>query len=255
MTNFPPMKFLSFFAALSFASLAFAADAPVTEAFSHTYALNANGTVHLENVNGTVDVIGWEKNEVSVEAVKSAPTAEDLARIHIKIESAPERLSITSEYDKKWYLVGSWRGEVKYTVHVPAGATLGEISVINADLSLREVKGPVFLKTLNGRIEATGVAAKGRFETINGSIVVHYAQLAGVDTISLRTVNGECSLTLPKGSAFSLNSKSVNGGVRTDGALKIEKTGLGRFVGRTGEGGPAIDFESVNGALAIRDQP
>lgn len=241
----------SYLFALCFATAVFADEPRVTETFSHTYPLTANGSLHLENSNGAVEISGWEKNEVSVEAVKTAPTAEDLARVHIKVETAPDRLSVTSEYDKKWYLVGSWRGDVRYTLRVPFGTTLQDVSVINGDLKVSDVKGPLTLKTLNGRIEANSVSATSRFETVNGPITVLYAQLTGVDTITLRTVNGECSLTLPKDSAYALNSKSVSGSVRTDGALKIEKTGLGQLQARTGEGGPTIHFQSVNGGLAI----
>lgn len=241
----------SYLFALCFATAVFADEPRVTETFSHTYPLTANGSLHLENSNGAVEISGWEKNEVSVEAVKTAPTAEDLARVHIKVETAPDRLSVTSEYDKKWYLVGSWRGDVRYTLRVPFGTTLQDVSVINGDLKVSDVKGPLTLKTLNGRIEANSVSATSRFETVNGPITVLYAQLTGVDTITLRTVNGECSLTLPKDSAYALNSKSVSGSVRTDCALKIEKTGLGQLQARTGEGGPTIHFQSVNGGLAI----
>jgi hypothetical protein len=242
---------LSYLFALCFITAAFADDTRVTETFSHTYPLTANGSLHLENSNGAVEISGWDKNEVSVEAVKTAPTAEDLARVHIKVETAPDRLSVTSEYDKKWYLVGSWRGEVRYTVRVPFGTTLQDLSVINGDIKVTDVKGSLTLKTLNGHIEASGVSATSRFETVNGPVAVQYAQLTGVDTITLRTVNGECSLTLPKDSAYTLHSKSVSGSVRTDGALKIEKTGLGQLEARTGEGGPTIHFQSVNGGLAI----
>lgn len=239
---------------LSFAAASFAAESPVTESFVQTYPLSAKGIVVLENVNGPVDIEGWDKNEVSVDAVKNAPTAEDLARVHIKIENTPDRISITSEYDKKWYLVGSWRGEVHYKLRVPAGATLEKISALNGEVHVHGVKGSLFLKTLNGKIDAENAVASSRFETINGPITVVYDQLAGVTTIALRTVNGECQLTLPKGSPFSLNSKSVNGGVRTDAPLKVEKTGLGSFTGVTGEGGPAITFDSVNGGLAVRER-
>lgn len=245
------MKPHSLFLALCFATAALADDARVTETFSQSYPLAANGTVHLENTNGAVDIVAWDKPEVSVEAVKSAPTAEDMARVHIKVENTPERLSISSEYDKKWYLVGTWRGEVHYTLHVPAGATLRDVSVINGDLKVHDVKGGLFLKTLNGRVEASGVSAASRFETVNGSIVIDYAQLASVDSISLRTVNGKCSLTLPKGASYRLASKSVNGNVSTDVPVKIEKTGLGQLRASAGEGGPAIEFQSVNGDLAI----
>jgi DUF4097 and DUF4098 domain-containing protein YvlB len=116
------------------------------------------------------------------------------------------------------------------------------------------VKGRTHLKTVNGRIEATGLAAAGRFETVNGSISVTFTTLTGIDGLSMRTVNGRCDLTLPKDAAFSVNSTSINGGVHTDTPIKVEKSGLAHFRGSVGEGGPKIEFNSVNGELAIHEK-
>jgi hypothetical protein len=226
----------------------------VTETFKQTYPISATGTVHLENVNGLVEIIAWDKNEVSVEAIKSAPEPGDLARISLKIDSTPDRLSIETEHKKKKLLVGTWRGEVHYTLHVPAGIRLEKISVINDQIRVRNVKGSVHLTTVNGHIDATGLGATGRFETVNGEISVVYASLSGIDALSLRTVNGRCDLTVPKDAAFSVDSKSVSGGVRTDMPIKIEKSGLAHFRGSVGDGGPKITFNSVNGELVIHNQ-
>jgi hypothetical protein len=231
-----------------------AVHATVTESFAQSYPISAAGVVHLENVNGLVEIVAWDKNEVSVEAIKSAPTPEDLARVHLKIEATPDRVSIKTEYEKKLFLFGTWRGEVRYTLRVPAGVTLEEISVINAEIHVRDVKGHVHLHTVNGGIDATGLSAAGRFETVNGSISVAYTSLTGIDALTLRTVNGRCDLTLPKDAAFNVSSKSVNGGVHTDNPIKVESSGLAHFRGSVGEGGPQIDFSSVNGELSIHEK-
>jgi len=110
------------------------------------------------------------------------------------------------------------------------------------------------LKTVNGPIEATGLASAGRFETVNGTISVVFKSLAGIDALSLRTINGRCDLTVPKDAPFSLDSTSVSGGVRTDMPIKIENSGLANLQGNVGEGGPKIDFNSVNGKLVIHEE-
>lgn len=228
--------------------------ADVTETFTQTYPISATGVVNLENVNGPVEIIGWSKNEVQVEAIKTAPDAEDLARIQLLIEATPDRVSIETKHKKKLLLFGTWRGEVRYTLHVPAGIRLETISVINDLIRVRGVTGPVQLKTVNGPIDATGLTGAGRFETVNGGITVAYESLDGIETLAFRTINGRCDLTLPADEPFSVNSKSVNGGVRTDMPIKIEKSGLAQFRGSVGEGGPKITFNSVNGELVIHAQ-
>jgi DUF4097 and DUF4098 domain-containing protein YvlB len=228
--------------------------AEVTETFKQTYPISATGVLHLENVNGLVEIIAWDKNEVSVEAVKSAPEPDDLARISLKVESTPDRLTIETVHKKKALLFGTWRGQVRYTVHVPATIQLNRISVVNDGIRVRDVTGRVHLKAVNGPIDATGLASTGRFETVNGEISVAFARLDGIAELSFRTINGRCDLTLPKDAPFRVDSTSVNGGVRTDMPIKIEKSGLANFRGSLGEGGPKIDFNSVNGELVIHAQ-
>jgi DUF4097 and DUF4098 domain-containing protein YvlB len=248
-----PMKF-SVLCVLCTFGLAQALSAEVTETFQQSYPISPTGVLHLENVNGFVEIIAWDKNEVRVEAVKTAPAAEHLARITLKIDSTPDRLAIETQHKKTALLVDTWRGQVRYTLHVPATIQLDRISVINEGIRVEGVTGPVHLKTVNGPIEATGLASAGRFETVNGKISAAFTRLTGVDALSLRTVNGRCDLTIPKDAPFSLDSTSVSGGVRTDMPVKIEKSGLASLRGRSGEGGPKIEFNSVNGELALHSQ-
>src|ERR1700690_924479 len=53
------------------AALVFPA-AAADENFYHTYPLAAGGSFALENVNGSVQVEGWSRDEVEVRAVKTA---------------------------------------------------------------------------------------------------------------------------------------------------------------------------------------
>ena len=40
----------------------------VTEEFHKTVSLNASGRVSLENINGNVEITGWDRNEVQIDA-------------------------------------------------------------------------------------------------------------------------------------------------------------------------------------------
>ncbi len=52
----------------------------VQEEFHQTYQLARDGRVQLENINGSVRITGWDRNEVKVDAVKWAYTKERLSR-------------------------------------------------------------------------------------------------------------------------------------------------------------------------------
>jgi hypothetical protein len=252
------MSLLDFrLAALAFTALCAAvaaAAASVTEKFSQTYPLAADGTVHLDGVNGAVDITAWDRPEVSLEAEKRAAHQDDLNGIHIDVDSTPARLAIKTRHDKKRGFLGfggNIRGEVRYKLMVPAGARLDKIDVVNADITVRGVKGFVNLDTVNGSIQATGLVAAGRFDTVNGSIKVAYDSFKFDGKVVLDTVNGACRITVPKDAGFELKADSVNGRIHCDLPITLERSSRRHLRGTVGRGGPRLTLDSVNGSLTV----
>ena len=60
----------------------------LTEEFHKVYPLSAQGRVEIANINGPVHITGWDRDEVKVDAVKSAWSKErlDEAKIEIRAE-------------------------------------------------------------------------------------------------------------------------------------------------------------------------
>ena len=237
--------------ALAFSLIATAASAKVTEKLAQTYPLEANGVIRLENVNGSVEIIAWDKNEVALEAEKTARDQEGLSRMHLKIESSPRRLAIKTEYEKKWKFWENMNAQVHYKLMVPAGATLDSIEVVNSGIKVMGVKGAVHLEAVNGGIEAEGLTGQGNFETVNGTVRVTYAAMPVGGGISLETVNGTCKLTLPADAAFDLDTDTVNGRVSCDFPITLESSGKRELRGAVNGGGTRVTLESVNGGLSV----
>lgn len=210
--------------------------------------------INVENVNGNVDITGWDKNEVSVVAEKSAPTAEDLARIAITVDATADRFSIKTERSKSSWWGKNWKGEVHYHIKVPAHAKIDKVSVVNARVAVRDVLGPMTLETVNGDIDARGVAAQGRFKSVNGSMSATYAQLTNVTDIDFHTVNGSCTLIVPAQAQLQIEGHSVNGGVHCDFPVTVEKSGHGNFRAHSGDGGPMVRFHSLNGGMSVKSK-
>src|SRR5450432_96999 len=82
--------------------LAMASAAPclaITKEFNQTYPLQPGGTFELQNVNGTVDVQTWDRDEVEVRAVKTAKRKEsDLDLVSIDVDAKRGSVSVTTRY-------------------------------------------------------------------------------------------------------------------------------------------------------------
>lgn len=238
--------------------------ATVSETVDKTYPLAADGIVSLENVNGDIEIIGWDKNEVHIVAEKRARNDEDLQKISIRFSSSnwdsdghsTSKLSIKTEIPKAhfgflWFGSSNVRGEVRYKLMVPFDARLEKIDVVNSDITVRDVRGPVNLDTVNGRIRATGLAAAGRFDTVNGSINVSFDSVKNARRIVLDTVNGSCTLRLPPGAGGHVNADTVNGRISCDFPIRLDSSGRHSLRGVIGDGEADIVLDSVNGSLRI----
>src|SRR5580692_5457734 len=71
----------------------------ISKEFNQSYPLQPGGSFELQNVNGTVDVQGWDRTDVEVHAVKTAKQKEsDLDRVSIEVDAKPSAVSITTRY-------------------------------------------------------------------------------------------------------------------------------------------------------------
>src|SRR5215470_18196242 len=120
--------------------------------FDETYPLQAGGTFELQNVNGPVEVQGWNRDVVEVHAVKTAKRNEaDLQRVTIEVEAKPKSVSVTTHYPPDEGVEVA----VEYVIHVPHAAHVEHIG------------------TINGTVVVTGVSAVDELRTVNGNIEVY----------------------------------------------------------------------------------
>lgn len=236
-------------------SLATAAvDASVTESFSQTYPLNPDGGISLNNVNGPVEIVVWDKAEVSIDAIKEASDTEALKHIQIKVDSSPAKLTVKTDHDTTWKFWDRFHASVRYTLHVPRGAHLEKINTVNANITATGVQGAVDLETVNGNIHATGLRADAELESVNGKLSASFDSLEKVQRVELKSVNGSAEVTLPKSASATISTRSVNGSTHVDQAIKLEKSGRLGVAGQIGSGGPSITLKTVNGRISVHEQ-
>ena len=228
----------------------------LAEEFHQTYQLAPDGRVELDNINGPVHISAWDRNEVKVDAIKSADTKERLEEAKIEIDSGKDYLSIRTRYpnhDQTW----NWGSHnnpasVEYTLTVPRGARLDEIKLINGSLDVAGVSGEVRASCINGRLKARNLAGRSHLSTINGRLEAGFDQLAG-SPVELNSVNGSVELTIPSDSKAEIEASTISGGIDNDFGLHVNHH---RFVGHDlrGElagGGTRIELRNVNGSIEV----
>ncbi|HEV2221589.1 MAG TPA: DUF4097 family beta strand repeat-containing protein [Candidatus Acidoferrales bacterium] len=237
---------VAFLAALFFATLPASAS---TQVFDHTYPLQPGGIFSLANVNGSVRVDGWDRNQVEVRAVKTAlHNPADLDRVQISVESDGERMAVSTHYPR-----GSGvEVTVEYHVSVPYHVQLTNVDTVNGDVHVRGVSGTGTLDSINGSVEVLDGDGRFNARTTNGDVRLELKRLPQGDPIQLATVNGSVVLSLPAGADAEINVANRNGDFHSDFPLRtLNAYNPRRFRGQLGSGGGDISMSTVNGGIRL----
>lgn len=233
-----------------------------TERFEQTYPLSANGKVSVSNVNGSIVIEAWDRNEVKLEAVKIADSKERLSQVQIKIDARPDSLKVETEYgiwkngSRNWNCSGICRLEVQYKLMVPRTAVLNQIDTVNGSVIVSNMTNITKVSAVNGAVKATNLRGTANIGTVNGTSEVSFEKLDSNSNITLSTVNGRVNLTIPSDTDATVKADTVNGSISNEFNLPIRK---GKYVGKDlyaklGDGSVKINLNSVNGGLAIKRQ-
>jgi DUF4097 and DUF4098 domain-containing protein YvlB len=228
-----------------------------TEEFHQTYPLSANGQVELQNINGSVEIKGWDRNEVKVDAIKHAWNRERLQEATIKVDSRSDSLSIRTEYPDHDHTFGTKASmislpTIEYTLTVPRNARLADINLVNGNLDIEGVNGEVRVSCVNGRLTARKLGGQAELSTVNGKLEASLDRLAFPLRVS--SVNAAVLLTLPSDAKADIEASTVSGSISNDFGIPVAKH---RWVGHElnaelGGGGPSAHVSNVNGKIEIR---
>ena len=230
-----------------------------TEKFEQTYPLSKNGNVSVSNVNGSIVVEAWDRDEVRLEATKTADSKETLADVEIKISSTADSFSVEADYkgwkwnDKRGNENRNRRLDVEFRLSVPRTAVLNEIETVNGSVSVSNFTNVTKISAVNGNVTASNLRGAATLSTVNGQVAADFDRVEGTSRINLSTVNGQVNLVLPSDVSATVKAESLNGAITNDFGLTVRK---GQYVGRDlygriGSGEAQIKLSSVNGGLSI----
>jgi len=229
-----------------------------TERFEQTYPFSANGRVHVSNVNGSITMEAWDRNEIKLVYVKKAESRDRLADVEVRVEARQDSFDVETDYGN-WRRDngGGWRNNGKISVEfqlmVPRGAVLSEIETVNGSVEVSNFTNRTHVSAVNGSVNASNLRGTAHLETVNGEVRGEFERLEPGSKISLETVNGQANVVIPSDSNATIKADSVNGNISNDFGLPVRK---GKYVGRDlygklGTGEVQIKLESVNGGLTI----
>ena len=203
-------------------------------------AADANGEVVISNVSGSIDVRGWDRNEVQVTGI---------------LGHGVERLDVDASGGRTVVKVvlprgNTHDGDADIEVSVPRNSTV-EVSAVSADVSSRGVLGTQRLKSVSGEITADIAADESEVRSVSGDVTVRgngkpmrlrVASVSGsldltnaAGSLDVVTVSGDARVQM--GDTSDLRGRTTSGNLEVRGKLTRD--------GR-------VDVEGVSGDITLR---
>lgn len=221
--------------------------------FDQSYPLQPGGSFELQNVNGTVEVEGWDRDVIEVHAVKTAKVKEsDLERVSIEVNAKPRAVSVVTRYPQNEGVEVA----VEYMIHVPHGARVEHLGTVNGTLRIAGVDVIEDLHTVNGNIEVYEGGGAVHAHTTNGNVHLELAHFGGARSdegeATAETTNGSLLLAVPSEAQADVEARCLNGNFSSELPLSLETTMRPREIhGKLGRGGTPIHLHTVNGGIRV----
>jgi DUF4097 and DUF4098 domain-containing protein YvlB len=197
------------------------------EDFQYSYNLKPGGKLSIENFNGSIEILSWEKDSVQITGTKYAATESDLK--DLKIEIAADAGSVRIRTVRPSEFRRSNMG-AKYFIRLPRQVELERVASSNGSVRVEEVQGSARLETSNGSVRLRKLAGRLEVKTSNGAIEGEDLECEAV----LRTSNGAIRIGRMSG---SVDATTSNGSIN----VRIDKPGPRQ----------PMRFESSNGSIEV----
>ena len=216
------------------------------------YRLLPAGSVLIENIQGDIDIEGWDRAEVQVAVIKKAAGPEaNPDDVHIDVESRDQRLVLRTVYPGQ----SAESVRVDYRLRVPRQVRLERLRTVDGSIKVKQIEGSVDARTLNGNIEQLEVSGSVVARAINGNIAVSLRALPEPPApVDLDTVNGHLLLSLPPQANADLQLSTVAGRVDSRYTFTVSDVpGDTTWRTRLGRGGTAVRLRTIRGDIRVTE--
>ena len=215
--------------------------------FSKTYPASKNIRLQLTNRTGTITVVGWSKQKVSITAWLEKP----IAKIIPRNESGTIIINVKRD-NKGRKDVGS----TNFTIRVPYAATV-DIETVVGDLVVRNIQGGLVRAhiTSEGDVRLTNIGAKNVYAKNVIGDIFYDGFIQGNGIYHFISTRGNINLRIPFRSSFRLvatapSTRKISLGSFISDRMNYFGNGR-RVVGKVGNGSASLTVTNKFGTISL----
>ncbi len=204
---------------------------------NETIDARADGVVTIENIAGSIEIIGWDRNEVKVEGTLTGHAEE------VKIDGG-KKIRIKVKYPRN---MKNLKGGADLVIHVPAGSHL-DVECISASIEVSGVNGAVDAESISGDVTVSGDCEQIDVESISGKVTVD----SSTRELSIASISGRVKA---RGDICAVEAETISGDIILDFdkfiELGVESVSGDATVAGDLDAGGEFEFELHSGTLEL----
>lgn len=206
----------------------------------------------VANVSGKIDVRGWNRQDVDVNALVRATDNDALHKIAVSVERTDGEIHIRTQYPHSFLGFGArGSGSVDYEIRVPQRLAVTAKNV-SGDVTISGVGSDVDVSSVSGDVNVNDMEGNVDLKTTSGSIEESVRALKGSNHLKAASVSGDISLRIPKNTGANVSAHSISGGFSSNlGLPKADQTVGTNVGGQINGGGATISFSTVSGSMTL----
>ncbi len=216
---------------------------------SKRYPAGKNVRLELKNIQGTITVESWDKDEIKVSATMESPSA------HFSPRVVGGGLSIDVMSDNRGR---GDVGDVNFKIQVPASTSV-DVETRRGDIHVSNIRaGSVRARVSSeGDIDLTGISASQVSASNTSGDILFDGDFARGGTYEFSSGHGAINIRIPGDSAFRLvaatTSKKISLGHFWNNSF--QSLGGGRkYVGDVGDGRASVSVTTLSGSITFLRQ-
>jgi len=225
---------------------------------NRTWPADGIHRVHVNEVNGSVNVEAGNPNEISLVAHVRAydrPKPNEDNQGYFKSNVNGDTLDIGRQSHGSIRFIGIHFGDdvqVDYSLRVPPALEL-ELKTVNGRIATHGIDGATEAKSVNGEINLENAGTSDvEAHTVNGKVMAKFVR--DFQGAHLKTVNGRVVAVLPPNASFACDLSQVNGDFEASFPLSIHShPGSRRVQGDVNGGLHELRISTVNGDIRLEN--
>lgn len=213
---------------------------------SKRYPAGKNVRLQLKNVQGTITVESWERNEIKVSATLESPSA------HFTPRQLADGLSIDVMGDNR----GRGEvGDVNFKIQVPVNTSV-DVETRRGDIHVSNVRGAYVRARVSseGDIDLTGIIATQVVASNTTGDILFDGEFARGGSYEFQSGHGAINIRIPGDSAFRLvaatTSKKIALGHFWNNSFQMLGGGR-KYVGDVGDGRASVSVTNLSGSISF----